>query len=143
MFRELTNCSTDEFSMGFLPVFSGFAFTGLAIIIILKVILMVQQISKAPILPISNADVASGTTTAIMRSASDQMLYKRYMVAREPAFVQTPSTPRSPGLKSPFELFRPSSPATAASSAEVLSYQVQLQLPLEIQERRSLPQEEA
>jgi hypothetical protein len=134
----------DGFAVGFMPVFSGFAFMGLSIIIILKVVLMVQQImrqSKTPILPMSQTDIATGATTAIMRSPSDSTLYKRYMTAREPAFVQTPSTPRSQGLKSPFESFRPSSPATVASSEEVLGcHQVQLQLPLEIQPR---PQEEA
>ncbi len=140
MLRGLANCSTDGFIMGFTPVFSGFVLTGLALIITLKVVLLVQQImrqSKAPILPISNMDVATGATTAIMRSPSDSTLYKRYMAAREPSLTPISSTPRSPGLKSPFEAFRPSSPVTVASSEE----QVQLQLPQSLQEGSPLRSE--
>lgn len=142
MLRGITSCNVEGFVMGFTPVFSGFALLGLITIITLKVVLMVQQIikqSKVPVLPMSNADIATGTTTAIMRSPSDPTLYKRYMTAREPSLAHIPSTPRSPGLKSPFDAFRPSSPSTVASSEEA---QVQLQLPQSLQ-GPPLQQEEA
>jgi hypothetical protein len=132
MLRGIANCSVEGFTTGFVPVFGGFVLTGLALIITLKVVLMVQQImkqSKGAILPISTFDVAVGATTSIQRSPSDSTLYKRYMTPREPHLSPTPlSTPRS-ALKSPFEGFRPSSPSTVASLGEV-----QLELPLVIQE---------
>jgi hypothetical protein len=135
MLRGITNCDVEGFTTGFVPVFSGFALTGVALIITLKVILMVQQIVKqskgVALLPISHHDIAIGATTAIQRSPSDPTLYKRYMTAREPPL--SPGglvTPRS-GLKSPFESFRPSSPSTVASSERE---EVQLELPKAIQE---------
>lgn len=126
MLRGITSCNVDGFVTGFVPVFSGFVLLGITTIITLKVVLMVQQItrqSKSSLLPLQHQDIAVGSTTAIMRSPSDQSLYKRYMSAREPALTPIP-TPRSPGIKDPFEAFRPSSPSTVASSEEVA-----LQLP--------------
>ncbi len=135
MLRGITSCSIEGFATGFTPVFGGFVLTGLAIIITLKVILMVQQIvkqSKANVLPLSKYDVAVGSTTAIQRSPSDPTLYKRYMTAREPPLSPAAMiTPRS-ALKSPFEGFRPSSPSTSASSER--EEQVLLELPQEVRE---------
>ena len=77
MLRGITSCNIEGFTMGFTPVFGGFVLLGLATIVTLKVVLMVQQIlrhSKTPILPLQHQDTAVGTTTAIMRSPSDPVL---------------------------------------------------------------------